>query len=167
MSAMNTSFFGELLQSISERGRALIERTRDRRPAGEARAATFVELCEALLSGRGEASGVALAREILAAYAKLRTGERIAFFEALAESFGPDRERLARACAAYGREPSEEAAAEVLEAAEPRRQELIRRINLAPGATGELVQMREHLLDALTRRGDLAPVDRALFWLGA
>jgi len=160
MSAMNTSFFGELLQSISERGRALIERTRDRRPAGEARAATFVELCEALLSGRGEASGVALAREILAAYAKLRTGERIAFFEALAESFGPDRERLARACAAYGREPSEEAAAEVLEAAEPRRQELIRRINLAPGATGELVQMREHLLDALTRRGDLAPVDR-------
>ena len=160
MSAMNTSFFGELLQSISERGRALIERTRDRRPAGEARAATFVELCEALLSGRGEASGVALAREILAAYAKLRTGERIAFFEALAESFGPDRERLARACAAYGREPSEEAAAEVLEAAEPRRQELIRRINLAPGATGELVQMREHLLDALTRRGDLATVDR-------
>ena len=28
---VNTSFFGELLQSISERGRALIERTRDRR----------------------------------------------------------------------------------------------------------------------------------------
>jgi malonyl-CoA decarboxylase len=158
--AMNTSFFGELLQSIAERGRSLIERTRERRPAGEVRAATFVELCEALLSGRGEASGVALAREILTAYSKLRTGERIAFFEALAESFGPDRVRLARACAAYGSEPTDEAANEVLEAAEPRRQELIRRINLAPGATGELVQMREHLLDALARRSDLAPVDR-------
>src|ERR1700688_2957432 len=81
MTAMNTSFFGELLQSIAERGRSLIERTRERRPAGEARTATFVELCEALLSGRGEASGVALAREILTAYSKLRTGERIAFFE--------------------------------------------------------------------------------------
>jgi malonyl-CoA decarboxylase len=160
MPAMNTSFFGELLQSIAERGRALIERKRERRAAGEARAATFVELREALLSGRGEASGVALAREILTAYGKLRTGERIAFFEALAESFGPDRARLARACAAYGSTPSDDNAVEVLAAAEPRRQELIRRINLAPGATGELVQMREHLLDAITRRGDLVPVDR-------
>jgi len=157
---MNTRFFGELLQSIAERGRSLTERTRERRPAGEVRTATFVELCEALLTGRGEASGVALAREILAAYSKLRTGERIAFFEALAESFGPDRVRLAQACAAYGSAPSEENANEVLAAAEPRRQELIRRINLAPGATRELVQMRGHLLDALTRRDDLAPVDR-------
>src|SRR5712691_11753412 len=158
--AMNTRFFGELLQSIAERGRSLIERTRERRPAGEVRTATFVELCEALLTGRGEASGVALAREILAAYSKLRTGERIAFFEALAESFGPDRVRLAQACAAYGSAPSEENANEVLAAAEPRRQELIRRIALAPGATRELVHMRGHLLDALTRRDDLAPVDR-------
>src|SRR4029077_2755771 len=104
--------FSELLQSIAERGRSLIERT-PRRASGETRAATFVELCEALLSGRGEASGVALAREILAAYSKLKTGERIAFFEALAESFGPDRARLALACAAYGSVPSDEAANEI------------------------------------------------------
>src|SRR5262249_45370400 len=112
------------------------------------------------LSGRGEASGVALAREILLAYAKLRTGERIAFFEALVERFGPDRARLERTCAAYGLDPSDENAAEVLAAAEPRRQELIRRLNLAPGATRDLVQMREHLMDALARRPELAAVDR-------
>ena len=57
---MNTSFFSELLQSIAERGRSLIERA-PRRASGETRAATFVELCEALLSGRGEASGVGCA----------------------------------------------------------------------------------------------------------
>ena len=28
---MNTSFFGEMLQTIAERGRALLDRTRDRR----------------------------------------------------------------------------------------------------------------------------------------
>lgn len=155
---MNTSFFGELLQSIAERGRSLIERT-PRRAVGETRAATFVELCEALLSGRGEASGVAVAREILAAYSKLKTGERIAFFEALAESFGPDRARLDRACKAYTSEPTDENAGEVLQAAEPRRQELVRRINLAPGATGDLVRMREHLLDAMVRRDELTAVD--------
>src|SRR5262249_32626770 len=49
---------------------------------------------------------------------------------------------------------------EVLEAAEPRRQSLIRRLNLAPGATRDLVQMRAHLLDAMTRRPELKVVDR-------
>ena len=156
---MNTSFFGELLQTIAERGRALIA-GRPRRPAGEARTATLVDLCNALLSGRGEASGAALAGEVLADFRALKTGERIAFFEALAQTYGPDRERLARACAAYAKDPSEAAAAELHDAAEPRRQELIRRLNLAPGATEALVAMREHLLEALELRRDLAPVDR-------
>ena len=71
---VNTSFFGDMLQSIAERGRALIERTRDRREVAEQRSASLVQLCEDLLSGRGEASGVALAREILARYGELNTG---------------------------------------------------------------------------------------------
>jgi malonyl-CoA decarboxylase len=57
---MNTSFFGELLQTISERGRALVERTRERRGSA-AQSDGLIELCEDLLSGRGEASGVARA----------------------------------------------------------------------------------------------------------
>ena len=56
---MNTSFFSEMLQSIADRGRALIQRSAE--PAHE-RSAGLVELCEELLSGRGEASGVALAQ---------------------------------------------------------------------------------------------------------
>ena len=63
---MNASFFGELLQTISERGRALLDRARDRRGIDSTRSENLVELAEHLLSGRGEASGVALAREILA-----------------------------------------------------------------------------------------------------
>jgi malonyl-CoA decarboxylase len=144
---MNTSFFGELLQTISERGRALIDRARDRRGDAAARSASLVELCEELLSGRGEASGVALAREILTRYDELTTGPRIAFFEALATRFGVDRERI-------------DAAAELHLAAEPRRQELFRRINLAPGGTAALVSMREDLMDALVHRDDLASVDQ-------
>ena len=81
---MNTSFFGELLQTISERGRALL--ARDRRGEASARSENLVELCEDLLSGRGEASGVALAREILGRYATLTTGPRIAFFRSAGAS---------------------------------------------------------------------------------
>ena len=155
---MNTSFFGELLQTISERGRALL--ARDRRGAPSARSESLVELCEDLLSGRGEASGVALAREILGRYAELTTGPRIAFFEALAERFGIDPARMERAVAAWQANPSDPTAAEVHFASEPRRQELFRRLNLAPGGTAALVRMREQLMDSLDhRQEDLAAVD--------
>ncbi len=157
---MNTSFFGELLQAISERGRALLERTRDRRGDATAHSESLVELCEGLLSGRGEASGVALAREILGRYGTLTTGPRIAFFEALAERFGPDPARMQTAIAAWQQKPGDETAAEVHAASEPRRQELFRRLNLAPGGTAALVRMREQLMDVLAhRRDDLAAVD--------
>ena len=154
---MNTSFFGELLQTISERGRALL--ARDRRGDASAHSESLVELAEDLLSGRGEASGVALAREILGHYGKLTTGPRIAFFEALATRFGVDPARMEQAIAAWHEKPSDETAAEVHAASEPRRQELFRRLNLAPGGTAALVHMREQLMDALGHRDDLVAVD--------
>jgi malonyl-CoA decarboxylase len=155
---VDTSFFSEMLQSIAERSRALIKRER-REPAHE-RSAGLVELCEALLSGRGEASGVALAQEILARYAELTTGPRIAFFETLATTFGPDRTRIDQAIAAWRQAPSDATAADLHHASEPRRLELFRRLNLAPGGTAALVHMREQLLDTMDhRRDDLAVID--------
>jgi malonyl-CoA decarboxylase len=154
---MNTSFFGELLQTISERGRALL--ARDRRGDPSARSESLVELCEDLLSGLGEASGVALAREILGRYGALTIGPRIAFFEALVQRFGTDPARLDQAIAAWRQTPSDATAAEVHIASEPRRQELFRRLNLAPGGTAALVRMREQLMDVLEHRDDLSVVD--------
>ena len=74
--------------------------------------------------------------EILDRYAELTIGPRIAFFEALATRFGPDRERLERrdrglAARARPTRPPPRCIA----AAESRRQELFRRLNLAPGGT--------------------------------
>ncbi|MGA9003456.1 MAG: malonyl-CoA decarboxylase [Pseudolabrys sp.] len=154
---MNTSFFGELLQTISERGRALL--AGDRRGDASARSESLVELCEDLLSGRGEASGVALAREILGRYADLTIGPRIAFFEALAQRFSTDAAHMEKAIAAWRAAPSDATAAEVHSASEPRRQELFRRLNLAPGGTAALVRMREQLVDSLDHRDDLRAVD--------
>jgi malonyl-CoA decarboxylase len=157
---MNTSFFGELLQTISDRGRALIDRARDRRGDSASRSENLVDLCEELLTGRGEASGVALAREIVSVYSDLTVGPRIAFFEALATRFGVDRARIDAMVGAWTKSGSDEAAAELHRASEPRRQELFRRINLAPGGTAALVAMREDLMDALVHRDDLTPVDQ-------
>ena len=126
---MNTSFFGEMLNSITERGRALLDRTRDRRSDTDSRSETLAELCEELLTGRGEASGVALAEEILAKYAALKTGPRIAFFEALAMRFGTDPARMEKAIAAWRAQPSDATAADV-----PAR---CRHLRLAVGTLGQ------------------------------
>lgn len=156
---MNSSFFGELLQAISDRGRVLIDRRRGRRDNPAATTRNLADLCEELLSNRGEASGVALAREILLRYGDLTTGPRIAFFEALASRFGADRGRVEAAIAAWAGKPDDATAAALHAATEPRRWELLRRLNLAPQATSALVQMRSELLEALPRRKDLVAVD--------
>ncbi len=130
-----------------------------RREPERGRSDGMAELCEALLSGRGEASGVALANEILANYAALTTGPRIAFFEELAKTFGHDPARIDAAVAAWRQSPSSDTANELHHSTEPRRLELFRRLNLAPGGTAALVRMREQLIDALDHRDDLAVVD--------
>jgi malonyl-CoA decarboxylase len=156
---MNTSFFGELLQTISDRGRAFLDRGRGRRDSPAETTKNLADLCEELLSNRGEASGAALAREILARYGELKTGPRIAFFEALSTRFGVDPARVEAAIAAWQGKAPDAAAAELHAATEPRRLELLRRLNLAPQATSALVEMRGQLIDALPRRSDLATVD--------
>ena len=100
MVAVNTSFFSEMLQSIADRSRAFL---RERREPARERSDGLIELCEDLLSGRGEASGVALADEILVDYAALKTGPRVAFFESLARVFGHDSGHIDTAIAAWTR----------------------------------------------------------------
>ena len=154
----SNAFFSDLLSSISERGRTLLRRvgSSEDKPDG----AGLIALCGALLSGRGEASGTAMAREVLDRYHHLDDAERLAFFEALTRDFGPDREKLAEAIENWRAQPSDEDASDLHFASEPRRQELIRRLNRAPGGTSELVAMRADLLRLMNGHRDLAALDR-------
>jgi malonyl-CoA decarboxylase len=155
---MANAFFSDLLATISERGRTLLRRGDSLDVRQDA--SGLIQLCEALLSGRGEASGTALAREVLDHYRDLDAAGRRTFFEALVRDFGPDRERLAQTVEKWRTQPSDEDASELHFASEPRRQELIRRLNRAPGGTGELVSMRADLLSLMNGHTDLAALDR-------
>ena len=94
---MNTSFFGELLNTISDRGRQLLDLSGIRPGSDE----TVETLSMALLSGRGEASGVAIAFQILSLYKGLSPEQRSAYFDFLATEFSPDTTNLAEAARAY------------------------------------------------------------------
>jgi malonyl-CoA decarboxylase len=154
----SNAFFSDLLASISERGRTLLRRAGP--PDARQHASDLVELCEALLSGRGEASGTAMAREVLDRYRQLDEAGRLSFFATLAKAYGPDREKLAQAIEAWRAQPTDDDASDLHFASEPRRQELIRRLNRAPGGTSALVGMRADLLSAMNGHADLAALDR-------
>lgn len=151
---MANPFLSGLLQTLAERGRGLWSR----RPAAVA-PEKLIELGEQLLSGRGEASGVALAGLLLDGYAAAPPESRLVFLQALAEKFGPDRDKVDRAIAAYARESSQANLHALHLASEPPRQELMRRLNLAPGGTTALVAIRAELLSHLKERPELAAID--------
>jgi malonyl-CoA decarboxylase len=156
---MDSAFFSDLMASIAERGRSVLKLTAWPRDTAN-RAASLADMCGALLTGRGEASGLALASEILARYRTLPEIDRPAFFRALADGFGPDPKRVQDAVARWGATGDEAAASEIHYASEPRRQELFRRLNRAPGGTAALVAMRADLFECMREDRGLAVVDR-------
>jgi malonyl-CoA decarboxylase len=155
---ISAPFLQGLIETLTERGRAVLGMKPPREPA-EDRDLEF--LGEALLSRRGEASGVALAQSLLSAFAGAAEPQRLKFLASLADRFGPDRRAIELAIAAYQREEGgDRTKLEALHAAaEPRRQELIRRLNLAPGGTASLVRIRQVLLSLLPAHPELQPVD--------
>jgi malonyl-CoA decarboxylase len=119
----------------------------------------LAEMANSLLSLRGEASGVALARQLLDEYLEASEAEKLAFLLELAREFGPDLQALERAVSGWTKKPTPANALVLQQAAESRRQELIRRMNQAPGGTAALVRMREDVLRRLKDEPDLASVD--------
>ena len=119
----------------------------------------------ALLSERGEAAGTALARQALEACLALDRDERDAMFDALTRDFSPEPERVGKAADAYRREPGPATLIRLQETVEPPRQELFRRLNMAPGGTGALVELRRRLLRELRAHPEWAALDFDLLHL--
>jgi malonyl-CoA decarboxylase len=122
----------------------------------------IVELCRSLLSEQGEPSGARLATEVLDAYGSLDSAARGVFFDLLVTEFSPNPVELGRAADAYRVEPSQANLVRLQAAAEPPRQELFRRFNLAPGGTAVLVSMRGQLLKTLGAHPERVGVDADL-----
>jgi malonyl-CoA decarboxylase len=126
------------------------------------RAERLGRLLRTLISERGEASGAALARRSLSLYRGLDGEARLHFFESLARDFAPDREAVLAAATAYHRDASPANLATLQRVAEPPRQEVFRRMNMAPGGTALLVDLRRELLEHLKSKPALVAVDHDL-----
>ena len=145
-----------LLNSVADAGLELFRLRATRRASSPA---TLVEFCRELLSTLGEASGVALARQIVDAYESLDDGAKLAFFRKLRSGFHVDPDRILFCAEEYRLTGNDESLSKLQAAVEARRQELFRRINMAPDGTRMLVSLREDLLRHAATVPELRPVD--------
>jgi malonyl-CoA decarboxylase len=115
--------------------------------------------CKRLLSERGEANSIAIARELVGSFAALPEEQRALFFERLSRDYSPDPEIVLQSARAYAGDPSAPNLLRLTQVAEPPRQELLRRINRSPGGTASIVAMRRALLARLTKQPELQAVE--------
>src|SRR5882757_4512161 len=120
------------------------------------------QLAAILLSERDEASGAQVARELHHVLRALDPDDRHSFQRYLATEFQPDKAALRAAAERYLADGTPEAAAALAQVADPPRQELLRRMNMAPGGTGALIAMRSEINARLDREPELKLLDADL-----
>ncbi len=156
----STGGLSGLLSSVISAGRDILARRRQN--SLEAPSSDLLAKSKQLIHHRGEASGLALAYEVVADYQALDDANRLLFFEALADDFSADSDAVLAAADGYKRNPTEANLSALSRAAEAPRIKLFRRMNMAPDATPVLVKMRGAMIQALDDLPQLKAVETDL-----
>ena len=145
------SIFGDLISTLFEKRyrNLFLTNSEDK---------NIIELAKELLGSYGEVSGGALAHMVFDKYAQISPEEKHEFFQFMANELEINPDEVRTSLDAYQHDPSETTYKNFSTASEPKRQELIRRLNHPDGATGRLVGMRKDLLSFLKESPELAPV---------
>jgi malonyl-CoA decarboxylase len=146
----------QMLSALVEKGRTYLDR-----PVARGVDA-IVDECHDLVSAHGEASGTALASRIVEGYLSLGDDERFQVLLQLDEAFAPDEDALTAAARAYADAPDDAGYWTLASAIEAPRQELFRRLNMAPGGTTAIVGMRELILSRLRDHPEIKSFERDL-----
>lgn len=152
------SLLQELFTNLSERSLSLFAPGATTRPDVD----TLLEWCDTLLSRKGEASGVAWAQRLLEGFRMLDDESRLAFYRELAIRYQPDPADVLEKTTAYTEVQNAETLKQLIIAVEPQRQELFRRLNLAPNGTTTLVALRQGLFRYLKEVPELKSLDNDL-----
>lgn len=112
-----------------------------------------------LVSERGESNAVSMALDVISNYRKLNAEQRPKFFAMLAEQFNIDTEQLTKAAQSFAADPNARNYIRLQKISESPRQELLRRLNRAPGGTAAVVEMRRDLLTLLNKKPELMGLD--------
>ena len=123
------------------------------------------ELCNVLLSLKGEASSIALAEEIISAYTQFSQEEKAEFFQYLETGIGADLNIIEQAISEFQAKRTQDAIQAIHKASESPRLELFRALNMASMGTQSLISMRADIINALPNNPGLSVVENDLLYL--
>ena len=148
-------FLKKIINSIADAGKELLSKTF----SGKRNVASLLELSDDLISYKGIASGIAIAREISETYKELSIEDKKKFFQVIDKKLKPNMDLVEKKSIEFVKDKSKETLKSLAALAEGRRQEFIRRMNMAPNGTAFLVSMREDLLRCVVEDPSLQDLD--------
>ncbi len=157
---MLSGWMEHMIKTISELGRSYLEK-----PIKKHSLKTIKQICQTLLSRKGEASGTALAKEIVDAFNRMSAKEQWGFLNILTKDFGPDTKAISEAANKFLKTRDFESMRVLASSLDSPRADLIRMINFAPGGIAAIIKMRELVLADLKKDKSFLPLEADLFHL--
>ena len=153
--------FKQIISSIADAGEKLFKRKVIKKNDLE----TILTLCDDLISNKGAAFGIAVARDITELYLTLTDENKLLFFKKINQKYKPSFTMVNDAIEVYQKDQNEKNLYNLFKISEGKRGVLFRRMNMAPNGTSIIVSLREDLLKILRDNTDLKGLDDDLRFL--
>ncbi len=145
----------EIISSIADVGQKLFKKKELKKDDLE----TIISLCDDLISNKGAAFGITVARDITDLYQTLSPENKILFFKKINEKYKPSHTKVTEAIENYQKTQNDKNLYKLFVTSEGKRRELFKRMNMAPNGISTIVSLREDLLKILDENKDLVPLD--------
>ena len=145
-----------IFETIADAGQKILEKKSFK---SIAKKRDLLELCDDLLSTKGAAFGITLARDILFRYQNLSTEEKNKFLVDVNEKYKPDPLKIDEAIKRYSSRQDDYSILNLSKVTSGIRKELFVRLNMAPNGTSEIVSLREDLLKLMIDKPELKSLD--------
>ena len=145
----------QIISSIADVGQKLFKKTELKKNDLD----TILSLCDDLISNKGAAFGITVARDITDLYQELTLENKLLFFQKINEKYKPNHTKVAEAIETYQKTQNDKNLYKLFITSEGKRRELFKRMNMAPNGISTIVSLREDLLKVLGEHKDLKPLD--------
>ena len=148
----------EIISSIADVGQKLFKKNEIKKNDLD----SIISLCDDLISNKGAAFGITVARNITDLYQTLSPENKLLFFKKINEKFKPNHTKVGEAIETYKKTQNDKNLYNLFIVSEGKRRELFRRMNMSPNGISTIVSLREDLLKILNENKELQSLDEDL-----
>tara|TARA_B100000131_G_scaffold54170_1_gene49176 strand:- start:2204 stop:3514 length:1311 start_codon:yes stop_codon:yes gene_type:complete len=145
----------KIFEKIADAGQKILENKNLKRSKKK----NLIDLCDELLSSKGAAFGITLARDILLRYNNISFEDKEKFLKQVNEKYKPDVSEIENSIDNFNKSKDDLSILNLSKTVLGKRKELFIRLNMAPNGTSEIVSLREDLLKILKKNPDLKSLD--------